>query len=239
MKNASFLLLSCIGIVMAIALYIETGCKEDIEEPTPSDTWDIDVDGIPRFIKTDYIELDKIYRISKFRSSVGHDYSDAFEHCRSMKHYFEPRAEIDWATVKIFSPLNGTITRVEQEWAGTKLEIASDSLPAFRISIFHVNLANPLQLDQKVTEGMLLGTHIGSQTMSDISVIVNDPTHQGRMVSWFNIITDAIFQQYQNHGISSRQEMIISKETRDASPLTCSGDTFISSDTLQNWVLLH
>ena len=28
--------------------------------------------------------------------------------------------------------VKGTITRVEQEWAGTKLEIESDEYPAFR-----------------------------------------------------------------------------------------------------------
>jgi len=216
-----------------------TACHKDSEnQPGNSDIWDIDKDGIPKFVGTNYIELDKIYRISKFRSSVGHDYSDFTEHCRSMKHYFEPKSTVDWTTVKIYSPVSGKITRVEQEWAGTKIEIASHEYPAFRFSIFHINTSKQYNLDDQVTAGELLGTHIGSQTMSDISVIVNDPTRQGRMVSYFDVITDQVFTLYQSKGVGSRADMIISKTLRDANPLTCSGDTFISSDTLENWVVL-
>jgi hypothetical protein len=75
--------------------------------------------------------------------------------------------------------------------------------------------------------------------MSDISVIVNDPTRQGRMVSFFDVITDAVFNLYQNRGVANRNDMIIPKAVRDANPLTCSGDTFVSSDTLENWVTLN
>src|SRR5262249_2384306 len=41
---------------------------------------------IPKFLQADYIDLCQIGSISKFRSSEEHDYSDAFESCRSMKH---------------------------------------------------------------------------------------------------------------------------------------------------------
>lgn len=215
-------------------------CKEDEENPvTSQDIWDIDQNGVPRFVDNNYIELSKIYRISKFRSSVGHDYSDAFEHCRSMKHYFEPRSDVDWSTVKIYSPVKGTITRVEQEWAGTKIEIAADAYPAFRFSIFHVNVAGTRNVGDKVALGEQLGVHIGSRTMSDISVIVNDPTRQGRMISYFDVITDTVFSEYVNRGVMSRDAMIISKTSRDEHPLTCSGDTFTSVDSLETWVSLN
>lgn len=156
-----------------------------------------------------------------------------------MKHYFEPRADIDWSTINIYSPVTGKVTRVEQEWAGTKVEIASDSLPAFRFSIFHINLNKSLQVGDAVTAGELLGIHIGSQTMSDFSVIVNDPTRQGRMVSYFNVITNQVFNEYSARGVASRDDLIISKTLRDANPLQCNGDVFISSDTLDNWVELN
>lgn len=226
-------------LLLFSSIVIATACSKKHEEPKPSDVWDISKDGTPKFVAINYIELDKIYRISKFRSSVGHDYSDAFEHCRSMKHYFEPKGTIDWATIKIYSPVSGAITRVDVEWAGTKLEIASDAYPAFRFSIFHINTAATFALGDKVNAGDLLGTHIGSQTMSDISVIVNDPSHQGQMVSYFDVITDAVFQEYIDRGVAARENMIISKTVRDANPLTCSGDSFVSSDTLQNWVNMN
>ncbi len=227
-------------LCLIFLIVIMTSCSREIEKPASSDDiWDIDQNGIPEFVETNYIELDKIYRISKFRSAVGHDYSDAFEDCRSMKHYFEPRSDVDWSAIKIYSPVTGIITRVENEWAGTKIEIASDDYPAFRFSIFHINLTTSRNVGDKVVSGEQLGTHIGSQTMSDISVIVNDPTHQGRMVSYFEAISDEVFNEYANRGVISRADLIISKATRDANPLACSGDTFITNDTLENWIYLN
>ena len=60
-------------------------------------------DSIPKFVDCDYLDLDKINKISKFRSGMGHDYSDDFESCRSMKHYFNPNVE-DYSLIEIFSP---------------------------------------------------------------------------------------------------------------------------------------
>lgn len=224
-------------LLLLIALAF-CGCSNEPEEQKPSDIWDIDKDGIPSFVSTNYIELEKISQISKFRSSVGHDYSDAFEDCRSMKHYFQPRGDVDWTTIKIYSPITGTIIRWEPEWAGVKIEIQSDDYPAFRLVIFHVNPISQHNVGDKLTAGEQLGTHIGFETMSDISVIVNDPTRQGRMVSYFNVITNEVFNQYIARGITNRESMIISKELRDANPLQCSGDIFISDDPLECWVVL-
>lgn len=236
MKTYKFHLL----FLLCCFLFLSFSCsKKDGNNNAASDIWDIDNKPLPKFINTNYIELSGIYRISKFRSSIGHDYSDFAEHCRSMKHYFEPFSNIDWSVIKIFSPVNGTIARVEQEWAGTKLEIASDEYPAFRFQIFHINTSAVFNVNDKVNAGQQLGTHIGSQTYSDISVIANDPTHQGRMVSYFNLMTDDLFNQYVSRGISSRDILIIPRELRDANPLTCSGDTFTSNDPLETWVILN
>jgi hypothetical protein len=224
--------------ILMILLCI-TGCSKKNETTTPNYIWDIDKNGIPKFVKTNYIELTKIHRISKYRSSVGHDYSDASEQCRSLKHYFEPKADEDWTTIKIYAPIKGTITRAEQEWAGIKLEIESEEFPAFRFSIFHINTSKQYNINDKVVEGEFLGTHFGSQTYSDISVIVNDPTKLGRMVSFFDVMTDALFKEFSDRGLSSRADVIIPKAIRDANPLTCSGDTFTSTDVLENWVYLN
>jgi hypothetical protein len=227
-------------IIMVLMIFSSFGCKKDNGgSGIPEDTWDIEVKGIPKFIRHDYVELSKISRVSKFRSGVGHDYSDAFEHCRSMKHYFEPKSGIDWTGVKIFSPISGKVTRVEQEWAGTKIEIVSDSFPAFRVTIFHVNLSAALQVGDNIIMGQPLGTHIGAQTMSDVSVIVNDPTRQGRMVSYFSALSDEVFTSYVSRGVIARDDLIISKSLRDAHPLQCNGDIFVGTDSLINWVELN
>jgi len=228
----------CLFFLFSLIFFVTCNNDKD-KEAKSEDTWDIDKNGIPKFVKTDYIQLEKIYRISKFRSSVGHDYSDAFEDCRSMKHYFEPYGDLDWSTIKIYSPVTGKITRVEQEWAGTKIEIESEEHPAFRFSIFHINTPVSYNIDDQVSAGEELGTHIGIQTMSDIAVMVNDPTKQGRMISYFEVLTDAVFIGYSERGVSTREMLIISKEVRDSNPLFCNGDMFVSSDSLESWIILQ
>src|SRR5438105_4703915 len=81
-------------------------------------------------------ELTTITKISKFRSSAGHDYSDDVEHCRSMKHYFM-RPDGSAAT---WSPVAGTVSRLMADFVGTQVQITSDLEPAFTFIIFHVNL---------------------------------------------------------------------------------------------------
>ena len=78
---------------------------------SPRLTYDVDAKGIPQFASADVIELDKISELSKFRSGEGHDYSDKFETCRSMKHYFLPQSAADKLSIKIFSPMINCLSR--------------------------------------------------------------------------------------------------------------------------------
>jgi len=43
---------------------------------------------LPKFITASHVKISDIAYVSKFRSSAGHDFSDSFEVCCSMKHYF-------------------------------------------------------------------------------------------------------------------------------------------------------
>ena len=192
---------------------------------------------IPKFITTDYIEADKIERISKFRSAIGHDYWDDFERCRSMKHYFSPRSTVSWSSVKIFSPITGKIVRTTEEWAGTQIQIQSAAQPKYIVIIFHIALQHQLNAGDSVFAGQQLGTHFSSQTMSDIAVGFSD-NNRWKLISYFEVISDSVFQHYSARGITSRTDCIISKETRDADTLKCNGENFISSGTLENWVVL-
>lgn len=191
----------------------------------------------PKFIVVNYIELDKIERISKFRSGIGHDYSDDSESCRSMKHYFQPKSAVNWSLVKIFSPVDGKVVRIFDEWAGTQVQIQPKTMQSCTIIIFHIALQKPLIVGDSVSAGQLLGMHIGSQTMSDIAVGFS-LQNKWRLFSYFDVISDSLFQQYTAKVISSRAQCIISKEARDADSLKCSGETFSSSGILENWVTL-
>ena len=148
-----------------------------------------------------------------------------------------PCSSSDWSSIKIFSPVNGTVDRIFDEWAGTQIQIKSDQYPNLIFIIFHVKLLNPLNVGNKVVAGNQIGTHIGSQTMSDIAVV--QITNSGRkMISYFDLMTNSLFQSYQLRGVVSRSDLIITAEVRNSSPLTCSGESFIASGTLENWAFL-
>jgi hypothetical protein len=202
------------------------------------DAYDVDAQGIPRFVEVDYIELSKIARISRFRSGVGHDYPDDFESCRSMKHYFEPARAADWARVQIRSPVAGTVAGLEREWAGVQVRIRSREFPAFCIIVFHVRLRQPLAVGDSLAAGQLLGTHVGNETVSDLAVGVNTP-RGWKLLSYFDVMTDRLFHQYKRRGLNARSDAIISKAARDREPLSCTGATFQNPDTLTNWVTLR
>lgn len=216
------------GIVCAAVL--SSGCAKD-ESPTnpvtPPDT------TLTRFVAVNYIDLAKIGRISKFRSGIGHDYSDDSEHCRSMKHYFEPLDTVDWASVAITCPVDATVNVLRDDFAGKQVEMIVDGHTAYSIVIFHIALDSPLTVGQHLKGGQRLGHHIGSMTMSDIAVRMNN-----RLVSFFDIITDSLFAEFQARGVASRDSIIISRAARDADPLYCSGDAFGTAGTLANWVAL-
>ncbi len=205
------------------------------------ETYDVNSKGIPRFVGSDYIELAKVERLSRFRSGVGHDYSDDFESCRSMKHYFQPSHSVIWASIQIRSPISGTVSRIDQEslaGSGTQIRIKSRDFPAFYFILFHVRTNHVVSVGDSVSAGQVLGTHIGSRTMSDIAVGVNTPAGW-KLISYFDVMTDSLFGTYQARGVNSRADAIISKEARDGDPLTSNGGQFAAPGTLPNWVTLR
>ena len=217
-------------------------------QKSPWNVYDIDANGIPQFISIDVVELQKMDEISKFRSGAGHDYSDDFESCRSMKHYFNPKSDVDRFTIKIFSPISGTIVGTTDEWTedsvskGTMISIITDSYPFFYVIIYHINLNEALNIGDRVSAGQVLGipADYDNVTISDIAVGVNTPNGY-KLVSYFNVMTDFLFQNYQVRGVNSRSDAIISKDERDADPLICDGEEFIDEDhdISKDWVTLN
>jgi len=212
-------------------------------QPGTEYTYDVSLNGIPRFVQDNYIEIDKIDRISKFRSGEGHDYSDDFEQCRSMKHYLVPRADVDSATIKVYSPVAGTISRITQEGypnSGMQVQIrpSDPNYQAFQFILFHVNVDPSLAQGGTVLSGQQIGTHIGSITDSDIAVGVNTPTGW-KLVSYFDVMADSLFASYAARGVPTRDAIIITKEARDVDPLSpCDGSQFTVYGSISNWVTL-
>ncbi len=214
--------------------------------------YDISANGIPEFVSTDFTQLMKIEQISKFRSGFGHSFTDDFEACRSMKHYYNPH-EIHRKNndVEIYSPVNGTIISVSNDGHGASLgltnkqiQIRPDDQPSFTFVLFHVDLVSSnVETGKRVQSGEKLGyarlyyEDLGEYSTSfDIAVWVNTPSGQ-RLVSYFETLNDVVFQNYISRGALSRQDFIITQESRDAKPLECNGELFVNSENLENWVI--
>lgn len=203
-----------------------------------SPTYDLATLGPPRVLSASYIDLSKIGRVSRFRSTVGHSYVDGSgETCRSMKHYFEPKASEDWTKVDVYAPASGTIWHIAPDGAfGYRVLLAPRDLPALEVQIFHVNLDPDIVVNTWVDAGDHIGTHSSSLTMSDIAVSVGSK-EEGTLISYFETMTDGVFAEYQARGVSSREAAVITKEERDADPVPCEGETpFTVQGTLPDWL---
>jgi hypothetical protein len=206
---------------------------------TVRDVYDLDARGVPTLVTSHYLDLAAIDRISLFRSGIGHDYSDSLERCRSMKHYFMPRAGIDWGTLTVSSPAEGTIVDVRPETTfGSQILIRPTALSAATIVIFHVVPDGGIAAGTRVSAGQRLGRHFGSQTMSDVAIRIETPGG-GRLVSYVEAMNGATFAAYQGRGAASRGALVISRADRDANPLACNGDQFAGAGSLTNWFQLQ
>jgi len=115
----------------------------------------IDLSDLPQFATTNFTDLDKIQKISRFRSAIGHDYADGRDkdndgnaiEC-SMKHYVYPEVAYYGSTseVEIYAPFDGTIWFIEvagprvpgRANSGTRLRIRSASYGNISAYFFHV-----------------------------------------------------------------------------------------------------
>jgi hypothetical protein len=173
-------------------------------------------------LQAHHIELDKIARISRFRSGVGHDYSDSHEHCRSMKHYFQPRADLDWGDLRIFAPVDAVVESIQAEqYLGQQMTLRPRADGRVRIKLFHVEPI--VTAGQAVRAGQVVGTHAGAGTYSDIAILREEDPGGLRLVSQFKMLSPNLLQDYRRRGVNVG-DFIISREARDRHPLDCGPD---------------
>ncbi len=194
----------------------------------------VDVSNPPKFVEHEFIDLSAVFSISKFRSAEGHDFSDGSETCRSMKHYFNqqyneaysqataknngmPPGPDGKTDVAIYSPVNGTIVEIASERMpiGEQIYIVPDKAKDYTVRLFHIYKSSNIQKGSRVTAGQQIGSVPKGQN-TDISV----ETKQ-RYVSYFTVMTDSIFAAYAERGVTARDDVILTKEYRDAHPVPC------------------
>jgi hypothetical protein len=204
-------------------------------------TYDVISQGSPRVLNANYIDLSKIGRVSRFRSTIGHSYTNdtGDETCRSMKHYFEPKMSVDWTTVDIYAPVTGTVGSIRVDGRGYQIGLRPRDLPALNVALFHVNPDPGVVINAWVEAGDHLGRHASPFTLSDIATGIG-PKVGGTLLSYFEVMTDAVFAEYQARGVPSREAAIITRVERDADPVPCVGEQqFTVQGTLPGWLVLN
>src|SRR3989338_5428143 len=131
-KTPKKYILIVVILVVVIGLLLFFAGKKQIGSFSSNSYLNSDSGSAPQFIQADFIDLDKIAYISKFRSGSGHDFSGNGEKCRSMKHYFNtqdtrekmdafsqnngiPPAPDGNGDIPIYSPVDGKIVSVAKE----------------------------------------------------------------------------------------------------------------------------
>lgn len=198
----------------------------------------------PQFITHQYIDLSRIQQVSKFRSGVGHDASDSFESCRSMKHYFSGDESEDRTTIELYAPMDGKIVLNMSDDPGHQVWIRPSGYPQYLVIIYHAKLINGLGTGTTIRSGMLIG-HLGGNTSWSDMQIAELGFFRHRFISYFDVMTDQVFSEFQDLGFASRQDFILSKSERDARPLRCGfgffkTGSFIEEDAFEDaYVLLR
>jgi hypothetical protein len=219
----------------------------------------------PELVESHVTNPNMIHEISKFRSGAGHDFSydasfayageyfsatDASEPDSSMKHYFAPYDTYkgDQATVPVYAPLDGVLTRVTDEThpddatlTNKRIELTSSDDPGYTVVLFHVNLveAYPQILNDWPVEAwpshqpddpsydtntVSAGDFLGYADMRfsydfDVAVLYAVSSTEKYWGSLFDLMPDSLFDRYENRG-ATRAAMSISKAERLANPVT-------------------
>jgi hypothetical protein len=204
-----------------------------------------DPDNLPKVAKANFTELDKFSRMSKIRSGVGHDFSyntpeydPTRLNCKSMKHYLIPAGvplenaayataphTFQWLSIKFFAPVDGRIVGVyssENEY-GTEnnFSIASTEYPGYFFMFFHLALNPELNEGSLVQAGQQIATLGSEEAWGEIAVSAKLGPGEHRLLSFLEVATDEVWQEYKNRGVSATSDVIVTKEQRDANPMAC------------------
>jgi hypothetical protein len=223
---------------------------------------DIDPNNPPRFITSNFMDIDNIFIISKYRSCIGHSAEANGEKCRSMRHIFggqnEPSSQFSSADNKwekihnrptidnsfnIYAPIDGLITDVTRtnykdfdenrpNGIGGTIIIRSLKYPGYFVRIDSVFPDENLKFIHKVKSGDKIGV-ICKQCPGEINVGYNYIGGE-RGISFFAAMNDDVFAQFQKRGMKSRDDAIITKEYRDSHPFKCADPNNETSEIIDN-----
>ncbi|PIP27616.1 MAG: hypothetical protein COX30_00965 [Candidatus Moranbacteria bacterium CG23_combo_of_CG06-09_8_20_14_all_39_10] len=181
----------------------------------------------PPLLTVNFIDLDKVEKISKFRSCQGHTVvpQDGSESARNMKHYVLLKPEyLDKQKIGILSPLDGfvqgTMSNPEKGLEG-EIWIGQEGTP-WAVSFEHIELVRNFERGDKVRAGELIG-YVPGKGVDVVYAIGGDgvkimdgyASPFAALDSVFNHMSEEVFAIYQKKGIKSKDDLIYSREYRD------------------------
>ena len=201
----------------------------------------IDPANPPKVATHNFIDLEPFIRITKIRSAYGHNYNYGSPEydptgvsCSSMKHYFDAyNSDQRWSgnfgsydtrgVVKFYSPVDGDLYQVitNEIEQGTEYQfyISPTNYQKLVFTFHHVDLLEEFVDGGSVTAGQHLGYIIRPNGQGEIAVAISgDKTEY---ISFFDVMTDEVFAEYQGRGIMNRAQMTIPKQERVANPIPC------------------
>ncbi|MDO8498558.1 MAG: hypothetical protein Q7S44_02125 [bacterium] len=206
----------------------------------------------PPKLVANFVNLDKIEKISKYRSCQGHVVvpQSGLESRRNMKHYFDVKKEfIGNDTVEIYAPYEGYISAISSDpGKGLEGEIwispvqIIGMLPPigmWNFSVEHINVKQGLKVGDKVRAGDLLGYAALTDYPDSFDIVYGKLSIPPKNIdgwtspfsdldSVFNHMSDEAFDPYQKKGITSKESLIMSKEARDQNPCKYSEGIFLN-----------
>lgn len=219
----------------------------------------------PPLLAANFVDLNQISKISKFRSCAGHTVvpQDGREMKRSMKHYFWVKDEyLGTDKIPIYSPYEGLVSVIRSEpgkglegeiWIAPKGKFAM--LPPFgrwMFSVQHINVRQDLKVGSQVKEGEIIGYAYADDKGGDSFDIVyaKSAVIPKKIDNWtapfedldsvFNRMSEEVFKEYQARGLT-KEDLVLTKEARDQKPCTYDGNgpNFESEDDSLNWTELR
>lgn len=220
----------------------------------------------PPLIVVNFTELGKIQRISRYRSCAGHVTvpQDGREARRNMKHYFWVKPEYNKSNeVAIFAPYDGYVSVLRDEpelslegeiWISPhKIFAMLPPIGAWNFSVQHIDVRDDLRVGDQVASGELIGYAALSPERGDSFDIVyaklglppkridNWTAPFADLDSVFARMSDNVFAEYRDKGITSLDDIIISKEARDRALCEYQGEGpyFENQEASDDWVMIE
>lgn len=217
MSKKRIIILSVIGLlVLVVAFLFITKPKDASASPV---------------LTANFMDIDKIERISKFRSCQGHTVvpQDESETKRNMKHYVILKPEF-WSggkKVAVYAPFDGRVKGIRSEKEkGLEGEISFGvGANRWEVSYLHLDVLDSVKKWQKVKSGQIVGyasnkgvdVVYSSRGGLGVKNIDGYQSPYGALDSVFNHMSADLLTKYQAKGIS-QNDLIYTKEQRDADP---------------------